>query len=224
MVISESSPEDLKRSDGTNDSQAYFNTIASFCQKYNKPIIYLDPLSLSGYTIEFLLGLFGLFYGAKHSFKIVTKNSNRRDFLKGASKTIGGMYLFMSDFNQSSPVKYLIASLASESNNVDETINNALGNEKYFLNHIIDQRNVQMTNRLVRLPTILNHEDFLKGDYALSISGTLHAIGIGYYLRHPRVRQIKSLIYGISYDLIDSDEIAKFVPSDGSWKKSLLNP
>ena len=216
MVVSEGTPEDLKKS--TASFNAYFGTVVDLCQKYTKPIISLDSQSKEGTLLEFGIGTAGLGYGGYHSFKMITKDSDRRQFFKELAKTSAGFYLFMGSLFNSVVLKALYFSL----NDSEDPIGELLKAEKYYLGHIIDQRNVQITNRLLELPNLLDEKDFQNGEYVLVKFGSAHILGVDYYLDHPTMRKAKSGIYSFNYDLVDSDEIAKFVPEGKSWKKVVL--
>ena len=92
----------------------------------------------------------------------------------------------------------------------------------YLSNHIVDQRNIQLTERIKGLPSILPKEDFNKGNYVLVNFGLAHTEGMNYYLKHPIIKKVKKLLYSFNYDLVDSDNINKYVPSNGVWSKKVL--
>lgn len=42
-------------------------------------------------------------------------------------------------------------------------------------------------------------------------------------MNNPGVRKIKSQLYEVTYNLIDANEVAKFVPiGNGNWQKQIL--
>ncbi len=213
----ERAPGLIETQDEFNDAKAYFGIMVELCKRYNKPVIFLNPWSASAELLEDSLGLFGVVYASWHSYKIVTENSTRKDFLMNSMKTAGGVYFFFADSLVSEPLEYFLRRPFKDSAEVEHKI------ERCLLNHTIDQVNVQLTNRLLSLSNKLNQKELQNGRYILFNFGGYHVEGVDYYLHHPIIRGVKSLIYRFTYDLADSNSIVKFTPDGNAWTRVILN-
>ena len=214
-MFQEGSIEDLKKPENSNDGKAYFGTITELCAKYGKPIIYLDSRSFLAIFAESITSQLGVVLGGMASFKIIKPDMTKRSFAKYSLITALGAYAFLGGFS-SMPLKSMLAERLYPP---DELMRRLFEAEPYFFSHIVDQRNVQITSRLKQLPGILPAEDFNNGDYILATFGAAHIIGIDFYLRNPAIHKVKSAAYAANYDLIDSDEIAKYVSKGANGQK-----
>lgn len=216
VVVAEGNPNDLKDPSVFNDFKAYFGTVYKLCQKYDKPIVSLDPLSRTGMLSEALIGFVGGIYSIENASKlseyIKSERLDKRELITAGFKILAGYYLFMGSLPLSLALKNLF---------YDDIIKMEK-HEHYYFSHIIDQRNVTITNRLLDLPSMLEKKDLERGDYMLVIFGEGHIAGVNHYLDHNIQRRFKSHVYKCIYDLVDSDSIVKFIPNDGSWKKTIL--
>ena len=213
MVVTEANPQTMENY--FNDFNFYFGTVLDFCKKYDKPVIYLDSLSDAGFDIEDIVGISGGIYASKKSFDILKEENTRREMIKNTAKMFGGIYFFLGSFINGAVIKSLTYGL----NDREE----AWKDEKYYINHIVDQRNVEITERILKLPDLIDPELFNNGDYVLTNFGAAHTIGIEHYLKHPIQRKIKSALYSFNYDLIDNDEIILYKPKEKKWEKTILN-
>ena len=136
--------------------------------------------------------------------------------IKTGLKVAGGTYLALSSMFSSIILKgVLYDSILKKEEKCYE-------HEKYYLSHATDQRNIQITKRMLELPSLLEKEDFKRGDYILGVFGEAHVIGVNYYMNHPTQRRLKSLAYKYTYDFLDHDGISKYVPEGNSWRKIVL--
>ena len=224
IVVSEGNPQDVGRPDIFNDSKAYFGTIAALCQKYRKPLVSLDPDSKTAVIVDIdqsTVG-FGVLAGLLASVIIKPSVLTRRSFLGFATAAALSSYLFFSGGSLSSSAEDFIASARNPSD-MDEWIDARFGHSQYYLNHGVDQRNVGITEHLLALPGRLSPKELAGGDYILSTFGAAHAVGVEYYFKHPLMRRLKSVIYSVSYGLIDNKEMLKFVPDgNGNWSVEKL--
>ncbi len=205
-VVSEGT---LKSKDMTNSAKPYFETIWELCKKYDKPLINLDPTSFFAGFGEMFSGMFGMLLMIDNADRIVDENSTRRRVIKHSLKTAAGLYLFMSNFLYGMGLKKLIDK-------------NHPRREKYYYNHIIDQRNVEIANRLLKLPDMLRQEELSEGDYVLVDYGRWHIPGIMQYLKSPVMRRVKTAMYALTYSLIDADEITFCRHNGRFWKRKAL--
>lgn len=194
----------------SNNAKVYYGTMVELCRRYHKSVIFLNPCSVTGELIEELVGLSGAVYGSVKSFKIIGENSKRRDFLANSMKTLAGMYLFASSPIISEPPRIMLREITGF-----EPTEHRM--DTCFINHYIDQANVQITNRLLYVSKRLTPQELRNGDYILVSFSERHVAGVDYYLRHPVMRGIKSALYRFTYDLVDSDAVVKFVPGQNSW-------
>jgi len=98
----------------------------------------------------------------------------------------------------------------------------AASKERFYFSHVTDQRNVGITERLLRLTKHLQGK--VPADQYLFFNfGMCHTIGTDYYLKHPQVRRFKSGLYRYTYDLVSDQQIAKYTPQRGNWQKEILN-
>jgi len=221
VVVSEASPSDMHRSEVTNDGKAYFGTLLQLCQEYNKPVVYLDSLSILAYLSQAMATLTGTVLAfdniSRISEKIQENKLTKRNLLQLGAPALLGTYFFMSGTSFPDPLKKLIY----------RDLTKRLNHEHSYFNHIIDQRNVEIADRLTQLPKLL-HKNTLNngGEYILSVFGLGHIPGIEYYIKNPKMRKFKSLAYSVNYDLIDSNKIELFTPSSyykGEWLMESLN-
>jgi hypothetical protein len=194
------------------DAKAYYGTLVGLCKRYEKPVVFMNPFSDMGEISEGVVGLFGVTYASRHSFKIISKNSTRRDFLTHGMKMAAGTYLFLGSPIISESPRWLLRDIPEFDENEDKL-------DKYFINHSFDQTNVEVANRLLFLSKNLTKDELGKGDYIFFSFGDRHAGEVDYYLRHPIVRGIKSGFYRLTYGLVDNDEVVKFVPGKNSWER-----
>ncbi len=215
VAVLEASPPQINGPGVFHDAQAYFKTVHDLCEKYDKPIITLDPLSFEAIQLEQRLSLAAGTYAACQSWKMFSRKTvEQRKSRRTALKMGLGTYLFMGAFIGGDYLRSAIQ--------IDSSLNASLRNEAFYLNHLIDQRNVEITNKIIRLPELAK-EDLNKGDYIFANFGAAHTIGIDFYLRHPILRSTKSGLYSFNYDLVDSDTIAKYTPlGNGQWKEEVL--
>lgn len=215
VAVLEMRPEEINRRDISNDGKAYFGTIHKMCHDYGKPIVYLDPLSKAGTIADMLIGMLGGVYGIMKTADILKKNEMpRRKILSGA-KALAGFYVFNNFILGGMSMAFIADSLGVSEKKGSEFL---FKTQVAHISHIVDQRNVELTNRLFALPDKI--EDIkAKGDYMLVNMGSMHTRGIEFYLKHPWIRKIKSGIYGISYSLIDDDKIDIYVPTKDGWEK-----
>jgi len=204
-----------------NDAHAYYGTVINLVHKYKKPIISFDPLSDTarstekytsslGVTITLTLGASALYFRSKLS---------RRKFIGLLASALGGAYLTIG----SGPVNDL----------TDIAVNGIIGSEiesskfivkkhSFAINHMIDQRNVELTERLKGLPKIYDMKEFEPEGYFLVNMGMYHTLGIDYYMKHPRHHRLKSMLYSFNYDLIDNNTIKLYVPTANGWDIKVL--
>lgn len=221
IVVSEGSPDDSSNALISNDAKSYFSTIVDLCQKYDKQIVSLDSESTFAFAPEIIIGTLSGFYAIPKSYSLLRSGITRRQLLGDIGKLLASYYLFISSL-LGVPLRFTKPFFVSDSNNPQYINENTRDREKYYFNHFNDQRNVQLANRLLALPKLMKSEDFQGWDYALVVFNVIHTEGAHFYLTHPRWRQIKSALYQVSYDLIDSDGITKYVPNNGSWEKVSL--
>jgi|SRR3989344_7766632 len=220
VVVSEGLPTDMNREVVTNDGKSYFGTLLDLCKKHNKSVLEMDSLSTPCVFIEGGIGIAGGLYAIDNSRKILGANSTRRDFFIEGTKTLAGLYLLMGSYSFSNGFKELFI---PSNEDTEKQIIDSASREVLFLGHITDQRNVALTNRLAKLPQILNSKDLAKGEYILVNFGAAHVAGIDFYLKHPYLRKLKSLIYRITYDNLDSNAINIFTNINDCWHKKRLN-
>lgn len=193
---------------------SYFMTVAELCKKHKKPVIYLDPQSSLGIMAEAAAGTMGAVLATLNAPEII-KSSSRREFIKHSLKTTAGLYLFMGSFINSMAFKYFMVKEGDTSR--------FLIAERFYYGHIIDQRNVEISNRLFMLPGLLSKKDLNRGDYTLFTYGRYHLDGISYYLKNPFMRRLKTKMYSLTYNLIDEDGITKYsCNAAGIWEKEPL--
>ncbi len=219
FVVSESNPEDFNRKSVTHNFQAYFGTVYQFCQNFGKNVVSLDPESVIAPNIEiFLQGFGGALYSSVHALDLWRKNIKPTTTRKELLKTAWGFYFFASAF---APGGLQLQTWFSGEG--EKGFDDLVRRQRFSYNHIIDQRNVELTTRVQNLQNIVPSEEFSKGDYVLVNFGKGHTLGIEYYLNHPMIHKIKSALYAPTYGLVDSNEIALYVP-DGknNWTKRVL--
>jgi len=210
VLVMEDHFRDYENASVLSGFQSYRATLHHLCKKYKKPMVFLDPISGLSTDVELLLGLTGAVLTTVNAPKIITKSSSKRNFLKYSALTLGGAYLFMSSFPTSFMLKaYAVPDYAEK--------------EKYFIGHILDQRNVIIANRLTQLPGLLSKEDLKGGDYVLVQYGKDHIPAITYYLDHPNFRKFKTMLYSFNYNLIDSNDITRYEHNGKKWQGKILN-
>lgn len=199
------------------DGERYFNTIVHLCEQYDKPLITLDSISIPGLLVESGVGILGAFYATKHAYNIMTKNNTKGESIKAMAKTGVGTYFFLSALFPSLALKIAIKETA-----LKENLNSTFTTEQLYLSHISDQRNLQLLDRLERLPGLLKKEGIEVDKNIFATFGGAHINGVDYYLNHPTMRWIKSKMHRVTYDLIDNNEIALYTSKNGAWKKKVL--
>jgi len=90
--------------------------------------------------------------------------------------------------------------------------------DRFAFNHLNDQRNVELANRLLELPNHLKPEYLAQGDYILVDFGNFHTFGSSFYLKHPGWRRFKSGVYSFNFDLIDSNAMNLYIPNGPGWE------
>lgn len=215
VAVLEASPPQINGPGVFHDAQAYFRTVHDLCEKYNKPIIRVDPQTLEGMKLEERLSLAAGTYAACQSWKMFSRRTVEQMKSRRTALKMGlGTYLFMSAYTGGGCLRNAIQ--------IDPSLDASLRNQAFYLNHLIDQRNVEITNRILKLPKLAK-EDLTKGDYIFANFGAAHTIGIDFYLKHPILRAIKSGLYSFNYDLVDSDTVSKFTPlGNNQWKEEVL--
>ncbi len=219
FIISESNPELAESKAVQNSARAYFGTTFQFCQYFGKSVVSLDPRSFIGGNIEFIMqGLGGAIYTSINASDLWKKKIKLTTTRKELLKTALGFYFFASALG---PGGLRLKTWFSGEG--EEGLNTLMSREHFSYNHIIDQRNVELTTRLQNLHNVVPSEEFAKGEYVLVIFGKGHTLGMEYYLNHPMIHKIKSALYTPTYGLVDSNEIALYVP-DGknNWTKKVL--
>lgn len=198
-----------------NEARAYFRTIHKMCYQHGKPIITLDPQSLAGSITDMAIAMLGGLYAITNASKIMKKGEMpRRRFLSGA-KALAGLYVFSHPLLGGASMAMTANSLGVSEEKSRDII---LDSQAAHFNHISDQRNVELTNRLLALPAKIRGLE-ANGDYMFVNYGIAHTKGIDFYLRHPGLRKFKSGIYSISYNLIDNDTMSAYMPVRNGWKK-----
>ena len=86
----------------------------------------------------------------------------------------------------------------------------------------MDQRNVKLAERLLQLPSLLQPNDLKNGNYIFVNFGQAHTVGATYYLEHPMMQKIKSVVYSGTYGLLDNNDIIKFTPTSSGWAREIL--
>jgi len=154
FVVQENSP----------NSSGYFHEFADICRKYSKPVITLDSLSGTAFATDTAIGAGGVVL-----FSEIRKlpDLSRRD----AARIVLGSYMMMSSFVTSIIPKALLPDRYSQAI------------EPLFIGHTIDQRNVEITQRLFQLKEMIG-DDFFQGARPLVNFGKLHIQGIDYYLKN----------------------------------------
>lgn len=220
VVVSESNPKEFNRKGVTHDFQAHFGTVYQFCQSFGKSVVSLDPLSMIlGVNLEiFIEGFGGAIYSSIHASDLWKKNQKPTSTRKELLKTALGFYFFASAY---APGGLQLQTWFSGEG--EEGFEKLVRRQRFSYNHIIDQRNVELTTRLQDLHNIVPSEEFAKGEYVLVIFGKGHTLGMEYYLKHPIIHKLKSALYAPTYGLVGSNEIALYVP-DGknNWTEKVL--
>lgn len=215
VAVLEMRPEEINKGDISNNAKAYFRTIHRMCHDYGKPIVYLDPLSTAGLIADMTVGMLGGVYAIINASKILKKDDiPRRRILSGA-RAFAGLYVFNNFILGGMSMGIIADSLGVPEKECSEFL---FKTQVGHFSHIVDQRNVELTDRLLALPGRIKNIR-ADGDYILVNFGSMHTRGIEFYLKHPWIRKIKSGLYGISYGLIDDDKTDIYMPIKGGWKK-----
>jgi hypothetical protein len=198
-----------------NSHLAYCNTVFDLCKKYDKTIIDLDSRSSAAKNAEIVpvfAGTNAMMYGALR-FNMMKFNEpiDKQDVLASLGNIVAGTGLTVASLLDESALKYDLR------NSEDSMVRSP-----YLFNHTIDQRNVTLTNRLRQMNDYLTEEDFSKGDHVFVNFGAAHTRGVNFYMQHPVFRAVKSAIYAATYDLFDSNEIARFDHDGTDWVKQTL--
>lgn len=218
-VVLEDKPD---TTDVASSGNAYFGTVISLCHKYGKPVLFMDPLSLVAWCIEEFVGGLAVATSVVQSFQVAAPVQTRREFLGNLGVLAAGLYFFSTTM-PGGPLKFLLANGHSKFSGSEHALERAyMATEPYSFNHITDQRNVELTERLLSLPPKLSSAELSEGNYVLANFGVAHTVGIDWYLKHPVVRRAKAALYGISYGLIDSNDQSRFIPKGSGWEKVKL--
>jgi len=212
FVISEGDLE-FKRGAGE-----YFKVLHDLCSIDGKSVVNLD----SGKSFLVNMDMYSPFIGC-YMLNNVLKNKHlseegNKDLLK-SSVMVGLAY---SSFFNSGGLNWRDIFAKSDFAYPYNNLSSASLKHKYCFNHIMDQRNIKIAERILKLPELLDKEDFEKGDYVLVNYGALHPPAIVEYMQNPGLRKFKSKFYSWNCDLIDSDEIIKYTPCKGGWDKKIL--
>ncbi len=215
VAVLEASPPWMNDPRVFHDAKAYFRTVHNLCEKYDKPIITLDPLSFEGMYLEQGSSLAAGTYAACHAWKMFSRKTvEQKKSRRSALKMALGTYFFMGE--------YIGGDFLRKAIHIDPSIEASEQDQVFYFNHITDQRNVELTRRVLKLPELLK-DDLQKGDYIFANFGAAHTVGMDFYLRHPILRAIKSGLYSFNYDLVDEDTISKFTPlGNNQWKEEVL--
>lgn len=211
LVITEAGPEELPYCN--KDAYEFFNTVISLAREYNKEVVTLDSFSADMYLIELLQGWsFWIATAIALSGSLYSIGKKKK---KSKKKTIGkialvglGAYLTLSSFIPGIIFRDFLG-IPSNKN-------------YYFYNGVEDQRNIEITKRVLSLDKYVSKEKLQEGKYVLMIFGDAHAKGFDSYTEKPNFREFKSWLYVPTYNLIDNDKISKFSYKDGWWQKEIL--
>jgi len=205
------SPEETKNT--------YFKTIYELAKKYHKPIITLDSINSGLMVADMLTGLVGLSRTMKNSRILTADNTTRRELLAGSIKTMGWLGLTIGTWSPGSIFRTGIHGIVKPKSKEYD-----LENEVFSYNHIIDQRNVQLTKRLLQLPGLLDEDEVAKGEHVMVTFGATHTAGAHYYLTHPTALRLKDASYAWNYNLLDHEGIVQYTPEeDGEgWRVKKL--
>jgi len=211
-VVSEGDP--WKVDSYTTTGKEYFEGVLELCQKHEKPVIYLDPITSKGALAQTAQKTIGTLMLSNSARELVKENNNRRNFLRLLAKGMIGFGL----------------SAAANSAMIDdwdyetfeEMIHSEYSHPQFDFDHIVDYRNVEITNRLIQLCETLPPDFCKQGEYLLVNFGAAHTEGIKYYLNHRGVLKAKTAVYSTNYGLIDSDEVSIYLPQGGRWHKKSI--
>lgn len=147
----------------TNEAKAYFMTIHKMCYQHGKPIIIIEPQSPAGSISDMAIAMLGGLYAITNASKIMKKSEMpRRRFLSGA-KALAGLYVFSHPLFGGASMAMAANSLGVPEEKSRDII---LDSQAAHFNHISDQRNVELANRLLALPAKIRGLES-KGDYML---------------------------------------------------------
>ncbi len=217
-VVLEAKPDIATDPLAKGTAKSYFGTVINMCHMYSKPIVFIDNLSLPAYMIETGVGSISSVNAVTGAFRVANPSQTRREFLRHAGWLSLALYSFFSSTFSSGPMHDLLADVQEKLFGSDFG-ENYVAPQKYLFNHAADQRNVELAERLLALPSRLSPEELSNGRYVLVNFGVVHTAGAAYYLSHPFARSVKSRLYGITYGLIDSNEQSKFIPKGNGWEK-----
>lgn len=203
-------PEEMKN--------AYFLTIYDLARKHGKPLITLD--AVNGYLAlpEMVLPIIAANKFRTNAIKLREEKITRREILISGLKSLGFGAFAFSSRGVGSALRTGIAHLTNPEQEIPDT-----ELERFGYNHIVDQRNVQIAERLLQLPGLLDKGEVAKGQHVMVTFGAAHIPGAHYYLTHPTARKIKDALYAPTYNLLDNEGIYQYTPRGNfGWKVKKL--
>ncbi|MBM3247108.1 hypothetical protein FJZ17_01025 [Candidatus Pacearchaeota archaeon] len=196
-------PEEMKNS--------YFQTIYHLARKYGKPLITLDAVKTSLHLIDLFTWVAGAMNFRENAVKLREDKITRREALIHGLKSLGWGALAFGSTGAGGFLRSGIANLISPKQELSQ-----IEFERFGYNHIVDQRNVQIAERLLQLPGLLNKDEVAQGKYVMVTFGAAHIPGAHYYLTHPIARKLKNALYAPTYNLLDTEGIFQYNPLE-SW-------
>jgi hypothetical protein len=211
LAVMEASPEDLDDPRMIPWYRPYFEGMVNLCAKHNKSIVALDNASGWGNIGEHAATWLSLAYSITHGCELSElksgpdKNATLKQLRKHTVAIFGGLFL---GGITSSPIPLIAESFGAD----------ARGSVIRF-DHSIDHRNIQLINRMQRLPELTPIHN---SSYVLCNFGQSHTDGVDYYAKHPTLRAIKTVLYRPTFDLVDNNRICRYDPTSKGWEKTIL--
>ena len=95
IIVMETHPYVSSRINASNDFISFFGTIVNLCQKYDKPIVAWESLSVPALAVDYIIGAFSGAYALDKSNSLMKDKLTRRQFAIDTGKFITASYLFV---------------------------------------------------------------------------------------------------------------------------------